>query len=245
MNRRRIILLLALSSLASNAAAVAFAEVRITHVTTGSYLLADPANQTITSSVDTNAVLASVAAGPPPNAQIDSDISFDLAGSPAGTVRFIELSYVLTASDDGLVASGPLSDVCAFSTPHFATPPFCVTSLTGYEVAGAELVIWYIDPLQGPPAGSFLLPAVVSLRTHEDAIADRFTLTGVARAEVYGPPFGPFLSNTAWALGDGSAVAPVPEPGTWAMTLGGLALLASRRRRGRAARDTSPSSLWV
>ena len=120
-----------------------------------------------------------------------------------------------------------------------------MTSLTSYEVAGAELVFCYLDPLQGPPPGSFLLPAVVSLRTHDDAIADRFTLSEVARADVYGPPFGPFLSKTAWALGDGSAVAPVPEPGTWAMTLAGLALLGSRRCRGRAARDPSPGSLCV
>jgi hypothetical protein len=232
MNRQSVLLLLALIGLVPNARAVAFAEVRITHVTTGTYLLSDPANQTITSSVDTNEVLASVTAGPPPNSQIDSHVSFDLTGSPAGTVRFIEVSYVLTAWDDGLVASGPLSNVCSFFTPHFSTPSFCVTSLNGYEVAGAELVIWYVDPLQGPPPGSFLSPAIVSLQTHDDAIADRLTLSGIARAEVYGSPFGPFLSNTAWALGDGSAVTPVPEPETWALMLAGLALLGTQRRRG-------------
>jgi hypothetical protein len=52
-----------LLGIATNAGAVAFAEVRITHVTTGNYLLSDPADQTITSSVEMDEVLASVAAG--------------------------------------------------------------------------------------------------------------------------------------------------------------------------------------
>jgi PEP-CTERM motif len=231
----RRIVLLALICLAPNAGAVAFAEVRITHVTRGTYLFGDPADQTITSSVDSDEVLASVAAGPAPNSQIDQYVSFDFSGSPAGTVNFIEVTYVLTAWDDGLVASGPLSHLCAFASPHFDTPPFCVTSVNGYEVAGAELVIWYIDPIQGPPPGSFLSPAVVTLQTNDDTIADRLTLSGVARAEIYGPPFGPFLSNTAWAFGDGSAVASVPEPETWALLLGGLAMLGLRRRVTREA----------
>jgi PEP-CTERM motif len=134
-----------------------------------------------------------------------------------------------------LSTSGPLSNMCAQSTPHFSTPLFCVTSLDGYEVAGAELVMWYVDPQQ-VPAGSFLFPAVVSLKTHDDAVADRFTLSGVARAEVYGATLGPFLSNAAYAFGDGSAVGPMPEPGTYVLLVGGLALLGWRRRLIERAR---------
>jgi PEP-CTERM motif len=217
-----------LLGVATNAGAVAFAEVRIKHVTMGSYLLSDPADQTITSSVDTDEVLASVTAGPAPNVQMDNQVSFAFAGAPVGTARFIEVTYILTAWDEGLVASGPLSNLCAQSTPHFSTPLFCVTSLNGYEVAGAELVMWYVDPQQ-VPAGSFLSPAVVSLQTHDDAVADRFSASGVARAEVWGASFGPFLSNTAYAFADGSAVGPVPEPETYAILVAGLALLGWRR----------------
>ena len=79
-------LLLALLCITTNAGAVAFAEVRITHITQGTYLLSDPANQTITSSVDMDEVLASVTAGPAPNVQADRQVSFDLTGTPAGTV---------------------------------------------------------------------------------------------------------------------------------------------------------------
>ena len=224
-------LLLALLCITTNAGAVAFAEVRITHITKGTYLLSDPANQTITSSVDTDEVLASVTAGPAPNVQVDMHGSFDLPDTPVGTVKFIELTYVLTAWDDGLVASGPLSNWCSPSSPHFSTPPFCVESLDGYEVAGADLFIWYVAPGQVLPPGQFFSPAVISLQTNDDAIADRFTVSGVARAEVYAPSFGGFLNTGASAFGDGSAVALVPEPGTWTMLLGGFGLLALARRR--------------
>ena len=224
-------LLLALLCFTANAGAVAFAEVRITHITRGTYLLSDPAHQTITSSVDTDEVLASVSAGPAPNLQVDRQVNFDLPGTPVGTVKFIELTYVLTAWDDGLVASGPLSSWCSPSSPHFATPPFCVESLTGHEVAGADLFIWYVDPVQVPPPGEFVSPAFISLQTNDDAIADRFTVSGVARAEVYAPSFGAFLNSGASAFGDGNAVALVPEPETWTMLLGGFGLLALARRR--------------
>ena len=133
---RRGCLLLALLCIATNAGAVAFAEVRITHITQGTRSSSDPAHQTITSSVDTDEVLASVTAGPAPNVQVDRLGSSDLPRTPAGTVKFIEMTYVLTAWDDGLVASGPLSSWCSPSSPHFSTPPFCVESLNGYEVAG-------------------------------------------------------------------------------------------------------------
>jgi hypothetical protein len=146
-----------LLGLATHAAAVAFAEVRITRVTMGTYPLSDPADQTITSSLDTDQVLASVTSGPAPNVQMDDQVSFDFTGAPAGTARFIEVTYILTAWDDGLVVSGPLSNMCAQSTPHFSTPLFCVKSLDGHEVAGAELVMWYVDPQQ-VPAGAFLFP---------------------------------------------------------------------------------------
>ena len=52
MDRRKALLLLSLIGLAPNVGAVAFAEVRITHVTKGTLLLCDPANQEITSRVD-------------------------------------------------------------------------------------------------------------------------------------------------------------------------------------------------
>ena len=224
-------LLLALLCIATNAGAVAFAEVRITHITKGTYLLSDPANQTITSSVDTDEVLASVTAGPAPNVQVDRQVNFDLTGTPAGTVKFIEMTYVLTAWDDGLVASGPLSSWCSPSSPHFSTPPFCVESLDGYEVAGADLFIWYVAPGQVLPPGQFFSPAVISLQTNDDAIADRFTVSGIARAEANSPFAGAFLNNGVTAFGDGSAVALVPEPETWTMLLGGLGLLALTRRR--------------
>ena len=211
-------LLLALLCITTNAGAVAFAEVRITHITQGTYLLSDPAHQTITSSVDTDEVLASVTAGPAPNVQVDMHGSFDLPDTPVGTVKFIELTYVLTAWDDGLVASGPLSNWCSPSSPHFSSPPFCVTSLNGYEVAGADLYVWYVAPAQVPPlGGQFISPAVISLKTNDDAIADRFTLSGIARAETNSPFAGAFLNNGATAFGDGSAVALVPEPETWTM----------------------------
>lgn len=224
----RRILTLALVCFATNAGAVAFAEVQITHITRGTYLLSDPAHQTITFSSDTNEVLASVTAGPPPNLQKDENISFSGGGPPVGTVNFIELTYVLTAWDDGLIASGPLSNICSSSTPVF-----CVTSFTGHEVAGAQLVVWFVDGRLSLPPGTFVSPAVVSLHTDDDAVADRFTSSGIARAEVSGPlpPGGPLLLSAAYAYGDGSAVAPVPEPETWALLLGGLALLGSQRRR--------------
>ena len=107
-----------------------------------------------------------------------------------------------------------------------------MTSLNGYEVAGADLYVWYVAPAQVPPlGGQFISPAVISLKTNDDAIADRFTVSGVARAEVYAPSFGGFLNTGASAFGDGSAVALVPEPETWAMLLGGFGLLALARRR--------------
>ena len=160
---QRLVLLTVLC-FTTNAGAVAFAEVRITHITQGTYLLSDPANQTITSSVDTDESRASVTAGPAPNVQVDMHSSFDLPGTPVGTVKFIELTYVLTAWDDGLVASGPLSNWCSPSSPHFSSPPFCVTSLNGYEVAGADLYVWYVAPAQMPPPGEFISPAVISLK---------------------------------------------------------------------------------
>ena len=85
--------------------------------------------------------------------------------------------------------------------------------------------------MQVPPPGEFVSPAFISLQTNDDAIADRFTLSGVARAEVYAPSFGAFLNSGASAFGDGNAVALVPEPETWTMLLGGFGLLALARRR--------------
>ena len=221
----KIIAVAAVLCVATNAHAVAFAEVRITHITTGFYTT-DRAHETITGSSDANWVVASTTAGPAPNVQSDGGIFGFFFGGPLGTVNFLEYTYTLTASDDGLPAIGPMSSICASSTPLF-----CVTSNHGFEVAGVQLVVGFLDPrLQGEP-GKFVGGDIVSLRTNDDAIADHFTLSGVARAE------GTFLQgfNLAYAFADGSPLSPVPEPETCALMLVGLAALGARvstRSRG-------------
>lgn len=76
-------------------------------------------------------------------------------------------------------------------------------------------------------------PALITDRTTElGSLYDPFQLTSFGEDGV-GNLYAMGLDGTVWRIA--AAVAPVPEPGTWAMLIGGLAVLgAAVRRRTRA-----------
>jgi hypothetical protein len=109
----KIVVACAALCLSTNASAVSFAEVRITHITTGFYRSdvngVPLEDETITSSTDVDLVIVSSLAGPAPNDQWE----FRGFGSEMAPVRgityFNEYGYTLTASDDGLMGIGPFT----------------------------------------------------------------------------------------------------------------------------------------
>lgn len=217
---------------AQSASAVATAEIHVTHVTQGFYT-SDPGTPTITSSVDTNISISSVS-GTPPNNQI----SFDIPGLQTyslivGQTQFIDYSYSITVSDQGQLATAPISSYCA----PLGIGCFGASSVAGREVAWAELFVGYQDPRSAHPPGVTVTGAMIPLVTSSDAFPDFLTASGIARASFL-TSNPDFTSVTAgffeFAFADGGP-APIPEPATYGLLLMGLVGVAARRQR-----DASP-----
>ena len=107
MRTKPIVAALALAVASTQASAVAFAEVRITHITTGFYRSdvngVPLEDETITSSTDVDLVIVSSLAGPSPNDQWEFR-GFGAELAPMrGITYFNEYGYTLTVSDDGLM----------------------------------------------------------------------------------------------------------------------------------------------
>ena len=213
-----------------HARAIAFAEVRVTHITQGFYTT-DPALATLVSSQDTNIVVSSTSGAPP-------DKQVGMLGGPQtyhlvpDQTLFYDYTYSITVSDDGLQAGGPMHDFCA----GLDFGCFGAHSQDGREVAWAALLVGYVGGHPDFPAFAFdIHGATVSLVTPSDASPDFLTQSGIVRASflTHTPLFTTMTASFfATTFADGAA-GPIPEPDTYALLLAGLATLAVLRRRMR------------
>ena len=231
----------ACASIPATASAVAIADLRVTHITQGFYTT-DPAAPTITSSVDTDIRLSSVSGAPP-----DMQVGIFTGGVPTYTLvpeqtRFIDYSYSMSVSDEGLPATGARSSFCAPLDGCFGA-----SSVDGREVAYAALLVGYRDTRGFSPPGLVVFGPQIMLRTPSDEHPDFLTQSGVARASFLAtgpnPPTSVTAGFFAFTFANGG-VSSIPEPQTWAMLLTGLAVVGLiGRAKARPAKTATRAAL--
>jgi len=209
------------------ASAVAFAEIRFTHLTTGVIVAGTPV---VTSSVDLNSVAATFSSTSSTDAP-GLGVSIPVPSLRDGLRHYFDLSYTYTVSDDGL--PGRFMDPC---TPlHLA---ICFFS-QGPELAGVALYMGYIDERIPQPPSFDSTYDVLQFRTNADSTADHITQSGVAHSTLFnsqpssGEPFLPLYGAQAFLYANTVTAAAVPEPETYALLLAGLAGIGAFARRRR------------
>jgi hypothetical protein len=201
------------------ASAVALAEIRLTHLTTG-IDTGDPSPSSVISSMDLNVVSGTTENTIAPAGDF-FPLPISIANLNDGFLHYFDVSYTITVSDQGLPGK-----------PFSAAVPLHNTFLVssdGPEVAMAALYVGYIDPrTQEPPSFQFTF-FTKSLQTTADSTAESYTESGVARATLLYQPQPASTPNLGFEYGVSmfafANTLPVPEPEPYALLLTGLAAM--------------------
>jgi PEP-CTERM motif len=217
--------LAALLCVATNAWAVATAEISLNVIASG-YYTSDPPPLTPAPVAPggVSAFSTSPFEGFLPQ-EGDSGGPQTFSGLVVGLTYFIDYAYAVDLSDEGQIATDRFSSFCIGPGCFFHG-----ASVDSREIAFAGFVVGFQQGDQEQPPGQFVSGARMSFQSPSDAFADVIHQSGVVRV-TYGTTNPQSTSITfsavATTFADGGP-SPVPEPETYVLLLAGLVLLARR-----------------